>query len=91
MQAISTKYLSTTITKPDRIKARHNGGIKTFVISKDAANDAISKELEPMEITDERLHRWVAAKLMAALKWDHLRLPEGGALDSGYVFVPVAK
>lgn len=83
MQAIATKCIAATRTKPSRIKARHSGGARSITVSTGAI---------PIEAaTDELQHRWVAARLMEALEWGHLRLPEGGALDSGYVFVPVAK
>jgi len=81
MQAIATKYLPATTTKPSRIKARHNGGALTVTVSKDSI---------PTH-TNEMQHRYVAWKLMQALDWEHLTMPAGGALDDGYVFVPVAK
>ena len=82
MQAIATKYLPDTKTKNSRIKARHNGGALTVTISKGSI---------PRMPNDEMVHRYVAEQLLQALDWEHVTLTTGGALDEGYVFVPVAK
>jgi hypothetical protein len=72
MQAITTKYLPATNTKPSRISAASESGLRV-IISYDDAFDA------------QKNHAAAAAELCAKLNW-HGQLASG-ATKAGYVFV----
>lgn len=72
MQAIKTKYLSATNTKPRRIKAECEAG--TITISYDHS------------LNTEQLHIKAAYLLIQKLKWNPVKLYTGG-LKNCYVHV----
>ena len=80
MQAIETKYLPCTNTKPTRIKATACGGA-TLTMSKYAAEERSPDKGNHQDMT----HRVVAEALRDKLGWTG-RLICGGT-KNGYVFV----
>lgn len=76
MQAIKTKYLPVTNTKPSRIKASCEAGSITIPFYYD------------LPIVD--LHRLAASKLIQKLKWHVTEIHTGGLKDC-YVHVLVFK
>ena len=87
MQAIATKVLPMATYQPTRIKARHSGGAMSVTLSQKTCEVFASGAYWD----DEKVHRACAQILLEKLGWEHLELVKGGALDDGYVFVPVAR
>ena len=77
MQAITTKYLPETRTKPARIKASTPGGMCL----------TISYPLD--DKSEEAAHTLVAKQLCEKLWWDNELVC--GAIKGGYAFVLLAK
>lgn len=56
-QAIETKYLGATNTKPRRIKATHSGGALTVTVNSDYSLDAAPDHQRAAQKLRDKLHR----------------------------------
>ena len=80
LQAIETRVLPVTHTKPTRIVAETASGIR-LVMSKNSAEDATTDQ------HDDQVHRVVAQRLADKLKWADGQEMVCGSTKRGYVFV----
>lgn len=74
-QAIATRFLGPTNTKPSRIKAKAWGG--SIIIP------------YPYDLGLEAAHRVAAEALMKKMGWTGTYAQGGGASGEGYVFVNI--
>ena len=60
MQAIKTKYLAPTSTRPGRVKATTGSAFQSLTVSVHSENDSLSRE---------EVHAYAASKLAQRLGW----------------------